>query len=81
MPSSATPILKLEDQATGENAATWGTKTDNNLELVEQAIKSVYSYSCAATGDLTLDPDAPLVIMTTEIFQKRSRLRWVRISA
>ena len=55
MPSSATPILKLEDQATGENAATWGIKTDNNLELVEQAIKSVYSYSCAATGDLTLD--------------------------
>ena len=51
MPSSATPILKLEDQATGENAATWGTKTDNNLELVEQAIKSVYSYSCAASGD------------------------------
>jgi hypothetical protein len=55
MPSSATPILKLEDQATGENAATWGTKTDNNLELVEQAIKSVYSYSCAASGDITLD--------------------------
>jgi hypothetical protein len=55
MPSTATPIIKLEDQATGENAATWGTKTDNNLELVEQAIKSVYSYSCAATGDLTLD--------------------------
>ena len=55
MPSSATPILKLEDQATGENAATWGTKTDTNLELVEQAIKSVYSYSCAASGDITLD--------------------------
>jgi len=55
MPSSATPILKLEDQATGENAATWGTKTDNNLGLVEQAIKSVYPYSCAASGDITLD--------------------------
>ena len=55
MPSTATPILKLEDQATGENRATWGTKTDNNLELVEQAIKGVHDYSCAVSGNLTLD--------------------------
>lgn len=55
MPSTATPIAKLEDQATGENAATWGTKTDNNLELIEQMAKSVYPYSCAASGDITLD--------------------------
>lgn len=55
MPSTATPIAKLEDQATGENASTWGTKTDNNLELIEQMAKSVYPYSCAASGDITLD--------------------------
>lgn len=55
MPSTATSLLKLEDQATGENGSTWGDKTDTNLVLLEQAAKSSYAYSCAATGDITLD--------------------------
>ena len=35
MASTFTP-LGIELQATGENAGTWGTKTNTNLELIEQ---------------------------------------------
>ena len=38
MASSYSADLKLELMATGENAGTWGTKTNNNLNLVQQAI-------------------------------------------
>lgn len=38
MPSTFDPLLRLELQATGENATTWGTKTNNNLELIAAAI-------------------------------------------
>ena len=35
MASSYTP-LGIELQATGENAGTWGTKTNTNLQIIEQ---------------------------------------------
>ena len=35
MASTYTP-LGIEKMATGENAGTWGTKTNANLNLVEQ---------------------------------------------
>lgn len=38
MPSSASTSLRLELQATGENLSTWGTKTNTNLDLIEDAI-------------------------------------------
>ena len=38
MASTYSADLKLELMATGENAGTWGTKTNNNLNLVQQAI-------------------------------------------
>jgi len=38
MPSTYSSSLRLELQATGENANTWGTKTNNNLNLLQQAI-------------------------------------------
>ena len=37
MASSYTP-LGIELQATGENAGTWGTKTNTNLELIGEAL-------------------------------------------
>jgi hypothetical protein len=40
MPSSASTSLRLELQATGENLSTWGTKTNTNLDLLEDAIVS-----------------------------------------
>jgi len=38
MPSTYSTDLKLELMATGENSGTWGTKTNTNLDLVQQAI-------------------------------------------
>ena len=53
MPSTYDPLLRLELQATGENATTWGTKTNNNLELIAAAIAGVATVSVSA-GDTTL---------------------------
>ena len=39
--------------ATGENAGTWGTKTNNNLNLAQQAIAG-YEAISAAASDVTL---------------------------
>ncbi len=43
MASTYSSDRKLELMATGENAGTWGTKTNTNLELVQQAIAGVQS--------------------------------------
>ena len=39
--------------ATGENAGTWGTKTNNNLNLVQQSVAG-YQAIDVASGDVTL---------------------------
>ena len=39
MASTFSADLKFELMATGENAGTWGTKTNTNLNLVQQAIE------------------------------------------
>ena len=38
MASSYSSDLKIELMQTGENAGTWGDKTNTNLNLVQQAI-------------------------------------------
>lgn len=53
MASTFSTDLKLELQATGENAGTWGTKTNNNLELVQQAIAG-YDEINVASSDVAL---------------------------
>ena len=53
MPSTYDPLLRLELQATGENATTWGTKTNNNLDLIAVAIAGTAIVSVSA-GDTTL---------------------------
>lgn len=53
MPSTFDPLLRLELQATGENATTWGIKTNNNLDLIAAAIAGVAIVSVSA-GDVTL---------------------------
>jgi hypothetical protein len=53
MASTYTP-LGIEKQATGENAGTWGTKTNTNLEIVEQ-ISGGYTTQAVTDGsDTTL---------------------------
>ena len=53
MASSYSSDLKLELQATGENASTWGDKTNNNLNLIQQAIAGYESID-VASADVTL---------------------------
>ena len=53
MASSYSSDLKLELQATGENASTWGDKTNNNLNLIQQAISGFQSID-VASADVTL---------------------------
>ena len=38
MASSFSTSLKLEKMTTGEKAGLWGTVTNTNLDLVEQAV-------------------------------------------
>jgi hypothetical protein len=44
MASSYDNDLRLEEQASGENATSWGDKTNNNLELIAEA----FSYGTEA---------------------------------
>ena len=49
--------LGLELMATGENAGTWGTKTNANLSLIEQLTGGVLSLAIAGSGTTALDID------------------------
>jgi hypothetical protein len=53
MPSSFSTDLKLELMVTGENAGTWGTKTNTNLNLLQQAIAGFQSISIAGSAQTT----------------------------
>ena len=53
MASTYSTDLKLELMATGENAGTWGTKTNTNLNLIQQAIAG-YQAIDVASGDIAL---------------------------
>jgi hypothetical protein len=58
MASSYSTDLKLELMVTGENAGTWGDKTNTNLNLIQQAIAGYESISIAGgaqTTTLTMD--------------------------
>jgi|TARA_B100000035_G_scaffold173573_1_gene148058 hypothetical protein len=53
MASTYTP-LGVELQATGENAGTWGTKTNTNLQLIEQITGGFTTQAVSDSGDTTL---------------------------
>ena len=46
--------LGIELMATGENAGTWGTKTNANLSLIEQLTGGVLSLAIAGSGTTAL---------------------------
>jgi len=56
MASTFSSDLKLELMATGENAGTWGTKTNTNLNLVQQAVAG-YQAIAVASSDVALTMD------------------------
>jgi len=53
MASTYTP-LGIELQATGENAGTWGTKTNTNLQIVEQISGGYTTQAVSDSGDTAL---------------------------
>jgi len=53
MASTYTP-LGVELQATGENAGTWGTKTNTNLQIIEQITGGFTTQAVSDSGDTTL---------------------------
>ena len=52
--SSFSSDLKLELMVTGQNAGTWGDKTNTNLNLVQQAIAGVESVTLSDGGTVAL---------------------------
>ena len=52
MASTYTP-LGVELQATGENAGTWGTKTNTNLQIFEQIVGGFSAQSIAGGAQTT----------------------------
>ena len=54
MPSTYDPLLRLELQGVGENATTWGVKTNTNLSLLADSIAGAVPLNVAGTGDYTL---------------------------
>lgn len=60
MPSTFSPLLRIELQATGENDTTWGDKTNNNFkDVVESAIAGLTVVSIAdADKTLTVNSGA-----------------------
>ena len=54
MASSYSSDLKLELMVTGENAGTWGDKTNTNLNLVQQAIAGFEQVTLSSGGTLAL---------------------------
>ena len=54
MASSYSADLKLELMVTGENAGTWGDKTNDNLKLVQQAVAGFESVALNNGGTVTL---------------------------
>ena len=56
MASTFSTNLKIELMVTGANAGTWGSKTNTNLQLAEQAISGYESINVTATTvALTMD--------------------------
>ena len=65
MASTFSTDLKLELMATGENAGTWGTKTNTNLNLVQRAIAGFESINVASS-------DVALVMSNASISNARN---------
>ena len=62
--------LGVEKMATGENAGTWGTKTNTNLELLEQIAGGYIAQSIAGgaqTTTLTVSDGATGAAMATKV--------------
>jgi hypothetical protein len=60
MASTFSTDLKLELMATGENSGTWGTKTNTNLDLLQQAIVGYQLITLTSTNTTLVMTDATI---------------------
>ena len=67
MASTYTP-LGIEKMATGENAGTWGTKTNTNLEIIEQ-ISGGYKVQTLNAGGAGANTTAELNQMVLQVLR------------
>ena len=54
MASTYTTRLRLEKQGTGENANTWGDKTNDTFDLIDEAMYGYAAKSVAGSSNVTL---------------------------
>ena len=52
--ASSYTVLGTEKMTTGENAGTWGTKTNTNLDIIEQISGGYTTQAVSDSGDTTL---------------------------
>lgn len=69
MPSTYSALLGLELQQTGENSNIWGTKTNNNLNLVEDAIAAYTTVNIVAAITTLTDLDGSVDQSRSAILQ------------
>ena len=51
--------IGIEKQATGENANTWGTKTNTNFDIIDERLSEIYEISStSATQTISAPTDA-----------------------
>jgi len=60
MPSTYTTNLGIEKIGTGEQSGTWGTTTNTNLDLIDQAVNGVVQVTLASAGTSGSPNDLPI---------------------
>ena len=61
--------LGTELMTTGENASTWGTKTNTNLNIIEQLAGGYIEKSIAGTVIVLLPANAPVKAITAFLIE------------
>ena len=65
MASTFTTNLGIEKPATGDKAGTWGTMTNTNMDLIDEATNGIVSITLAATGSSGSPNDLPITNATS----------------
>lgn len=78
MPDSFTDLLRIRDQETGGNPTTWGTLTDDNFNMVEDAIAGMATISTTggtytlSTANATVDEARMAIVKVTGVLVSNS---------
>lgn len=60
MPSTYTTNLGIEKIGTGEQSGTWGTTTNTNFDLIDQAVNGIVTITLASAGTSGSPNDLPI---------------------